>query len=326
MTDRRRLAALGFAAGLLLVGTSALAQAWPTARPVRIVVSQAAGAAPDILARQLADRLSKGLGQAVFVENRPGAGNIIGAQAVAKAAPDGYTFFLATAAALVTNPLTFKNLPYDPTKDFTTVSLVGRNPFFIVAHPSLGARTVPELVALDKATPGSLSFSSDGPRGFAGMMGEWFNKRSGARLRQIPYVSTTQALGDTVGNTTPLSVQAVGVAEPFVRKGSLRALAVSSSQRLPGFEDVPTIAESYPGFEINGWFALVAPARTAPDIVKRLNAEMNLALGDPAIVGRMRDFGIYTEAPGSPEKADQFVQSERELWSRLTQTIGIEPE
>lgn len=313
------------AATLLTISAPSFAQAWPS-RPVKIIVSQAAGAALDILARQIADKLSTGLGQPVIVENRPGAGNTIGAQAAAKSQPDGYTFFLATAAALVTNPLTFKSLPYQPDRDFSAVSLVGKGPFFLLAHPSLPVDNLRDLIALDKKSPGNLAFASDGTRGFAGMLGEWLNKSAGTQFRQIPYTVTTQGLQDTVGNTTPLTVQAVGVAASFLKSGGVKAIAVSSSARVSGFENVPTIAVTLPGFEVNGWFILAAPSGTPNDVIRRMNAEMNKVLSDPVVIARMRDFGIVADAAGTPENAAKFVQAEKELWTRLTRSIGIEPE
>lgn len=182
------------------------------------------------------------------------------------------------------------------------------------------------MIALDKKSPGTLAFASDGTKGFAGMMGEWLNKSAGTQFRQIPYTVTTQGLQDTVGNTTPLTVQAVGVATSFLKSGGLKAIAVSSSACVAGFENVPTIAETLPGFEINGWFILAAPADTPAEVVRNMNSEMNKVLVDAAVIGRMRDFGIVADAAGTPETAAKFVQAEKELWTRLTRAIGIEPE
>jgi tripartite-type tricarboxylate transporter receptor subunit TctC len=323
--NRRRTAMALASFAFALAHSSTWAQPWPS-RPVRIIVSQSPGAAVDVMARRLAERLSRDLGQAVIVENKPGGGNIIGAQAAARAAPDGYTFFFATAAALVTNSLTFKTLPYDPAKEFTPVAMIGKGPFAVVAHPSVQALSLAELVALDKANPGHLAFASDGTRGFHGMTGEWLNKTAGMKLRQVPYTSAAQSLNDTVANITPLSVQPLGAAAPFLKSGALRALAVTSASRVPGYDSIPTVAETYPGFEVFGWFALVAPARTPPEIVQRMNAQMKAALEDPQVAGGMRDFGIFTDGAGTVETTEKFLQSERVLWTRMTRSIGIEPE
>ncbi|MET0869197.1 MAG: tripartite tricarboxylate transporter substrate-binding protein, partial [Pseudorhodoplanes sp.] len=171
---------------LLALTSGAQAQSWPD-RPIRFVVTQAAGGTPDIIARLIGEKLGRALGQQVVVENRPGAGNVIGAQAVARSAPDGYTFLFATAAALVTNPHTFKSLPYDAEKDFVPVGFVARAPFFVLVHPSVEAKTLPDLIAMEKARPGSLSVATDGQRNFSGMLTAWLSKLGGVNLTQVPY-------------------------------------------------------------------------------------------------------------------------------------------
>src|SRR5215475_3773219 len=173
-------AVLLFALSLSMVAPAG-AQAWPS-KPIKIIVSQAAGGTPDIICRIISERLSQALGQQIVVENRPGGGNVVGAQAAAHAAPDGYTLFFATAAALVTNPYTFKSLPYDPLADFVSVSMIAKGPFVVLAHPSVPAKSLPELFAYDKANPGKLSFATDGPRNFSGMLAAWLNKLGGADI------------------------------------------------------------------------------------------------------------------------------------------------
>jgi tripartite-type tricarboxylate transporter receptor subunit TctC len=178
---------LACALALLAASDQVAAQSWP-ARPIKFIVSQAAGGTPDIICRLIAEKLSRALGQQVVVDNKPGGGNIIGAQTAARSAPDGYTFFFATAAALVTNPYTFKSLPYDPARDFVPVSMVASNPFFLLANPGLPAKTLQELIALDKAEPGRLLAATDGQRNFSGMLTAWFNKRAGT-TSSVPYAT-----------------------------------------------------------------------------------------------------------------------------------------
>ena len=218
---------LGLAPGL---SQHSQAQSWPS-KPVRVIVSQTPGSAPDIIARLLSDRLSKAFGQPVVVDNRPGGANVVGSQIAARAAADGSNFFFATAAALVTNPYTFKTLPYDPMKDFTPVGMVGRSPFVLVSHPSVPVKTLADVVALDKAQPGKLSFASDGTKGFAGMLGEWLNLSLGSKILQVPYNVTAQGVQDTLAGRTQFTIQSIATVLPFIRRNELRVIAVSSPQR-----------------------------------------------------------------------------------------------
>jgi len=313
------LAALAFAAA------TADAQPWP-ARPIRVFVSQAAGGTPDIICRLVTGRMSRALGQQIVVDNRPGSGNIIGAQAAARATPDGYNFFCATAAPLVSNPYTFKSLPYDPVRDFVPVGMIAKISFILLAHPSVPARTLAELIALDKAQPGKLAFATDGPRNFSGMIAAWLNTLAGTRILQVPYAVMPVGIQDTLAGRTQLVILAVPSAAPFMKRGDLRALAVSSAQRIPGFENIPPIAETFPGFDFIGWFAMVAPAGTPPAVVKRVNAELDRALKDPEIVNRLREIGFYTDGAETPNALNDFLHAERERWSKVVREIGIEPE
>jgi tripartite-type tricarboxylate transporter receptor subunit TctC len=304
---------------------SALAQSWP-AKPVKVIISQPPGTAPDIITRLLTDQLAKSLGQPFIVENRAGAQNIVGAQAAARSAPDGYTFFVATAAALVTNPVTFKSLPYDPAKDFTPVSMVGKGPFLLVANPKVPASNLRELVNLDKSKPGALKLANEGPKSFGGMIAAWLNKVAGTQILLVPYNVNSQGIQDTLGGTTELGMQAVPAVASFVKRGDLKGIAVTSAQRLPGLESIPAVAETFPGFEATGWFIMVAPTGTPAGVVRRMNAEMDRVLKDPAINSRMRELGIFSEGAGTPASVDAFVRTERATWTRIVREIGIEPE
>jgi tripartite-type tricarboxylate transporter receptor subunit TctC len=321
MTVARRL----LVAGIVLAACHpAFAQSWPN-RPIRVIVSQAAGGTPDIICRLIADRVGRALGQQVVVENRPGGGNIVGAQAAANAASDGYTFFFATAAALVTNPHTFRSLPYQP-RDFVPVSKIARGPFFVLVHPSVPARTLGELVALEKSQPGKLTFATDGPRNFSGMIAAWLNKLGGTDVLQAPYTAMPQGIQDALANRVQIIILAVPSAAPLLQRGDLRALAVTSAQRAPGYESVPPVAETFPGFDFNGWFAMVAPAGTPADIVRRMNREIGLVLADPEIARRLREIGFYTDGAEPPEAAAEFIRTELESWGRLVREIGLQPE
>jgi tripartite-type tricarboxylate transporter receptor subunit TctC len=300
-------------------------QAWPS-RPVKVIVSQAAGGAPDTICRLITDRLGRALGQQFVVDNRPGSGNIIGAQAAARSAPDGYTLFFATAAALVTNPYTFKSLPYDPIKDFTPVATVAKGPFFVLAHPGVPVKNLAELVAYDKANPGKLAFATDGPRNFSGMVAAWLNKLMGTQILAVPYANMPQGVQDTLAGRTQLVVLAVPAAAAFIKRGDLRPIAETFARRIPGYESVPPIAETYPGFEFIGWFAFVAPVGTPADVVQKMNRAIDKVLQDPEVSQRLATLGFYTEGGDTPEGTGRFIRSELASWGRIVKEIGVQPE
>jgi len=316
--------------GLLLLALScafgeAGAQSWPV-RPIRVIVSFAAGSAPDIVCRFVTDRLSRAVGQSIVVDNRPGSGNIIAAQAAARSAPDGYNLFCATAATLVSNPHTFKSLPYDPVKDFAPVAMIAKGPFFVLVHPSVPATTLAELAAYDKANPGKLTFATDGLRNFTGMMAAWLNKISGMSILTVPYAAMPLGIQDTVTGRTQVTILAIPAAAPRIRSAELRPLAASFAQRVPGYENVPAIAETYPGFELVGWFLMVAPAGTPAKIVQRVNREMDRILKDPETAQRLRGLGFFTEGAETPEAVGDAIRTDREKWGRIVQELGIQPE
>jgi tripartite-type tricarboxylate transporter receptor subunit TctC len=310
---------------LFLFAGHAFAQEWP-ARPVKFIVSQPPGTSPDIVARFLADRLSRQLGQSVIVENRPGGQNVIGAQAVAKAPADGYTYFFATTAAIVTNPLTFKSLPYDPERDFAAVAMIAKSPMVIAVNPSVAAKTLAELVALDKSQPGKLAAANEGAKTFSGMMSQMLNKTAGTGLLQVPYNGVSPAIQDTIAGRTQVVLVSSAAMLPFLKRGDLRPLAVSAGKRVRGLEDVPTLSEIYPGFEYVGWFALLAPTGTPAAVIQRVNRDMDKVLADPEIAQRLYDFGLVNEGAGTTESLNDFLRAERERWSRLVKEIGLQPE
>jgi len=324
---RTIVAALLAAVLACTTGVAAHAQAgWPN-RPLKFVTSFAPGASPDIVCRIVADRLSRGnLGQQVVVENRPGASNVIAAQAVARAPADGYTYFFATAAAMVTNSLTFKTLAYDPVKDFTPVALIGKSTFMVLVNPNVPAKSLAELVALEKAKPGSLSFASDGPRNLSGMLGAWLNRIAGMKMVQVAYANIPQGVQDTIANRTQIVILSMTAAAPLVHGGQLRPLAVSTAERVPGYDAVPPVADTFPGFDFSGWFGIVAPADTPRDIVGRMSREIDAALQNSAVHQKLADGGLAIEHGATPEKFGAFLDAERSRWTRLVHDIGIEPE
>jgi tripartite-type tricarboxylate transporter receptor subunit TctC len=312
-------------AALSAVLGQAGAQEFPS-RPVHWILSQPAGSSPDISARLVADQLSKTWNQQVVVDNRPGGQNVIGAQAAAKSPADGYTYYFATTAALVSNPLTFKALPYNPERDFVPVAMIGKSPMVIAVNNSVPAKTLAELIALDKKDPGKLAAANEGSKTFGGMMSQLLNVATGMRLLQVPYNGVAPALQDTVAGRTQVVLVSSAAMSPFLKRGDLRPIAVTAGKRVSGLESVPTLAESYPGLEYVGWFALVAPAGTPDNIVRKVNADVNAVLAQPDILKRLLDLGAINEGPGTPEQLAQFLKDERVRWAKLVKDINLQPE
>jgi len=298
---------------------------WPD-RPIRFIVSFAAGSTPDILCRLVTERVGRAIGEQIYVENRAGGSNVIGAEAAAHAPPDGYTFYWATAAALVTNPYTFKSLPYDPFRDFAPVGKIADGPFLVLANPQVPAKTFPELIALAKSSPGKLTFATDGPRNFSGMIAAWINKLAGTEIVQVPYATMPQGIQDAIAGRVQLTIVAIPSAAPFIQSGSLRPLAISTRERALGYEYIPPVGDTLPGFDFGGWMAVVAPSKTPVDILQRLNREMDLVLKQPEIADRLREIGFYTSGASTTEQTGDFIRAQFESWGRVVKEIGIEPE
>jgi len=310
---------------LSVIAGHTAAQDFPN-RPVHWILSQPAGSSPDITARLVADQLSRAWNQQVVVDNRPGGQNVIGAQAAAKSAPDGYGYYFATTAALVSNPLTFKSLPYNPERDFVPVAMIGKSPMVIAVNNSVPAKTLAELIALDKTDPGKLAAANEGTKTFGGMMSQLLNVATGMRLLQVPYNGVAPALQDTVAGRTQVVLVSSAAMSPFIKRGDLRPIAVTAGKRVTGLESVPTMAESYPGFEYVGWFALVAPAGTPEPIVRRVNADVNAVLSKDDIQKRLLELGAINEGPGTPEQLAQFLKDERVRWTKLVKDINLQLE
>lgn len=312
----------------LLVATAALAsaaahaQAWPT-RPLRLIVPYAPGGSTDQLARALGERLGQALGQPVVVENKPGASTIVGAEATAKSAPDGYTLFMGSSASLALNPLMYSKLPYDPKRDFVGVTLVARSPLVMEVNPSVPAKTVKEFVALARANPGKYSFASVGNGNPLHLAGELLNAMAGIDTVHVPFNGSTPALTALIGGHVHLMYDVILSSDPHLKSGKLRALAVTGRQRSPALPDVPTIAESgYPGYEAGIWFALVAPKGTPAAIVQRLNAAANAVLTQPEMKQRFDPLALEL-IPSTAEAVDQLADQEQARWAKIVKERNI---
>lgn len=322
--DRRDvLKVLAMAA--LCPASAAFAAAWPE-RPVRFVLSQPPGSGPDNIARLLGERLAKKWGQAVVIENRPGGQNTIGAQAAARSTADGYTYYFATTAALVTNSFLFKQLAYDPQKDFAPVAFIARSPFAIIVNVDSPYASLDALIEKMRTQPGKVSLGNEGPRTFGGIIAQLFDVRAKVQPNLIPYVSTGNMAQDLMGGQVDAIVADLASTTPLIRQGRLRVLATTASARLPDWPDVPALAERFPGFDMVGWFALVAPAGTPAEEVGRVNRDVNDLLADDDVAARIATVGPIAAPGNGPQWLGEFLRQERGRWAEVARDIGLQPE
>ena len=327
MMDRlSRVFALGICIAGLSVAPAALAQAYPI-KPVRVVVPYPPGGVGDTTMRAIAQQLSESLGQPFVIDNKPGASQMIGADAVAKAAPDGYTLFLGSVTSLAINVSSQKKMPYDPVKDFAPVSMLYFSPMYLVVNPAVPAQSVKELVALAKAQPGKLSFASIGQGGSIHLAGEMFKSMAGVDITHIPYKGSAPALTDIIGGQVSLMFDAGVSALPQVRAGKLRALAITTAKRVDSTPELPTVAEAggLPNYEATLWFGLVAPAATPRDIVIRLSQELAKILRQPALQARFANLGVEFSA-NSPEEFATYIRAETLKWGKVFRDAKVEQE
>jgi tripartite-type tricarboxylate transporter receptor subunit TctC len=320
---------LFFSYGLLTAASLStaplLAQTYPT-KPIRLVVAQAAGSATDGLGRLLANDLSRVLHQQVLVDVRPGAGGLVGTELVAKAPPDGYTLQLATIATHGVNPALYKKLPYDAVRDFAPVSLATIAPNALIVHPSLPARTTKELIALAKARPGQLNFSSSGSGGAQHLAAELFRSMAGnLQTLHVAYKGTTPAMTALISGEVHWMMPSLSSALPHMPTKRVRALSVTSSKRLADLADVPTVSETVPGFEVVSWWGVVAPEGTPAAIVSQLNGEIAKILVQPDMTKKLSAVGMNA-APGTPQQFAAFIKTEVAKWVNVVKDMKIELE
>jgi len=297
------------------------AQSYPV-KPVKIVVPFPPGGSTDVMARNLGSELSKRLGQPFIVENKPGANGNIGSDSVAKAPPDGYTLLLAGVGTNAINQTLYRNMPYDTTRDFAPVTLLATGPNVLVAHPDFPGKTVGDVIAIAKAEAGKLAHGSNGNGSSGHLAMEMLKQAAGIQMVHIPYKGGGPAMADLMGGQIPLLFTNQDAALANVRAGKIRAIAVASAERNPAFPDIPTVAESgLPGFAAVSWFGLVAPAKTPPDIIKRLHAETANVLNEPAFRIKLEQVG-FVVVGNTPEQFGAFMKSEVERWGQAVKNSG----
>ena len=320
MSTTRTVVAAFAAAGLaLLVAAEAQAQPYPN-RPIKIIVPLTAGSPVDVVGRLIGNHLSAALRQPVIIENRPGAGATIGAKAVASAEPDGYTL-LHTAANHVIAPAAFKNLTYDPFKDFAPVGATATSPYVVVVTPKLPVKTVSELIAYSKANPGTLNWGY-GLGTSPHLIGELFKHLTKADIASIPYKGGANAVTDILAGQIHMNVGTTATVVPLVHSGKLRALAVIGEERYADLPDIPTMAESGVPLSFTFWTGLLAPAATPPDVLQKLNAALNEVLANPELKASMAKLGLMPK-PGTPQQFNAFLEAEAREWSQAVGLTGV---
>jgi tripartite-type tricarboxylate transporter receptor subunit TctC len=294
------------------------------AQPVRVLVGAPAGGSTDTLARALSVELGRLLGNIVIVENRPGAGGNIAADAVARSAPDGNTLLMSFTSHAI-NASLYPTLPFDPIKDFTALTCVATSPSILVANPKVPAKDVRELIAYAKANPGKLNFAIGALGSSLHLAGEQFKMQSGVNIVNIPYRGTAPAIADVMAGQVELMFSAIGVAQAQLRAGKIKALGVTSAKRLPQFPDVPAIAEVLPGYESSAWFGMFGPAGMKPELVTRVSDAIRKSVAAPDVRRRLEMEGAIAVG-NSPEEFAKFVQSEIPRWAKVVKFSGAVPE
>ncbi len=312
----------GWVAALALCASGVAApQSFP-ARSLHIVIGFPPGGAIDTIARVIAPKMAADLGQSVVVENKPGAGGVIGMQSVARAEPDGYTVFMGTMGNFSITPALVKDLPYDVAKDFAPVTEVASSAFVLFVTNTLPVKTVPELIAYAKAHPAEVNFSSSGNGGLPHMAGEMFNSAAGVKMTHVPYKGSAPSVNDVVAGQVQLTFEAVAAGISHVKAGRLRALATTGNQRLGVLPDVPTVAETLPGFEVTNWFGMAVPAGTPADRINRIQQSVAKALRDPDVLRTFAGLGV-DPVGDSPAQFGAYIAQERIRWQKVISDANI---
>jgi tripartite-type tricarboxylate transporter receptor subunit TctC len=319
---RTALALAASAATFLALGSGVQAQSFPD-RTITLVVPFAAGGSTDVVARVIAQKMGDELGQQIVVENVAGAGGNLGADRVARAEPDGYTILMGTVATHALNPLILKTKPYDPEKDFAPISLLVVVPNVLVVNPQLPVNTVADLIALVKAEPDKYAYASSGNGTPLHLSGELFKAMTGISMQHVPYKGSGPALNDLLGNQVSIMFDNLPSSSGHIKSGTLKALGVTTAERASSFPDIPTIAETVPGYETYTWNALFAPAGTPPEAVDKLNAAAKKALADPSVAARMADFSAKIVG-STPDELKAHVAQEIAKWEPVVKSANVQ--
>ena len=291
------------------------AQSYPS-KPIHIVIGFPPGGAIDTLGRVLAPKISKELGQPVVIDNKGGAGGVIGMQFVANAEPDGYTLFLGTLGNYSITPAMVKDLPYNVQKDFVPITQVASSPFIIFTNPQLPIKNVAELISYAKANPGKVYFSSSGNGGLPHMAGEIFNEAAGTKIIHVPYKGSAPSITDVIGGQVQLTFEAIAIGLPYLKSGRLKGIATTDNKRLSILPEIPTVSESLPGFVLKNWFGLSAPKQTSSDKVQLIQKSILIAMKDPEVIKTMNDLGLEPVGD-SPTEFAQFIRQETNRWQTV---------
>jgi tripartite-type tricarboxylate transporter receptor subunit TctC len=324
MKSRSNSSWLGSAAIILAFAQltpSAEASDYPS-RPVKVITQGAAGSGPDVIARLVAEYLGRLWRQQVLIVNYPGGGGVMAARAAASAKPDGYTLYIPTITSFVIMPEVQHKLPFDMVRDFVQIGFVAETPMMIGVSPALGVTTLQDFISVAKKRPGELFYAANSRGSLPHLTGELFRNRTGAGVTFVPYGGAAAGLQDLMGGRISMIVESVGALSGAVQGGSVKPLAVASARRLPNLPDLPTVAETSPGFEAIGWFVLSGPAMTPTDIVHKINQDLNRVLAQPELARRFEDLGAFARAM-SPEEVIEFIRKEEQVWRPLVRQMGL---
>ncbi len=321
--NRRTVLTIAAASLAAAASCPAAAQDYPKKTTIRIIVPQAVGSATDTVARLLAQRIAANLGQQMIVDNRPGAGGLLGGELASKAPPDGYTLILANISSHGVNPALYAKLPYDPIKDFTPIGRAGQTSNMLIVNSALPFKTLKDVVDHAKANPGKLFYASPGQGSSQHLAVELLRTVAGnVNMVHVPYKGSGPGVTAVMGGEAQLMMPATPSALPGLKSGKARAVAVSSLKRHPDYPDLPTIAETFPGFEVTSWFGLAAPANTPKPVVDMLNAAMRKALADPEAIKQLANAGLEP-AVSSPEEFAAYIKSEIEKWTKVARAANV---
>ncbi|MEO6293173.1 MAG: tripartite tricarboxylate transporter substrate binding protein [Burkholderiaceae bacterium] len=325
ITRRHAIARLSVAAGgaALLASPHVHAQGYPD-RPLRLITPYAAGGSADALARGVAEQMRKALGQPVVVDNKPGANTAVGAQLTAAAAPDGYTLLICTGSTVVTNPLLYPKLSYNPERDLAPVARIAVSPLVVSVNRALPVQTFADLIRLAKAQPGKLNYASTGTGSVLHLASLFLEAQAGLDMTHIPFNGSSPALVAVMAGEVQLFIDSIASSLPQIKGGKLRALAVTTPDRLQVLPDIPTVAESgFPGFDVSAWYGIMAPAKTPPDVIARLNAAIGKGLVDKAFREQFEAVGLVIPPVSSPQAYGDYIRQERDKWGPIIKAKKI---